>query len=82
VTASALLFEDFKTSYEKSVATTFTLSEYFELCRKDPMTYALAPERMVKAIGEPRLVQAKSDPRLLRLFGNRTLKYYDAFADF
>ena len=24
----------------------------------------------------------KSDPRLLRLFGNRTLKYYDAFADF
>ena len=31
---------------------------------------------------KPRLVQAKSDPRLLRLFGNRTLKYYDAFADF
>jgi serine protein kinase len=82
VTASSVLFDDFKTSYEKSVATTFTLTEYFDLCRKDPMTYALAPERMVKAIGEPRLVQTKSDARLLRLFGNRTLKLYDAFADF
>ena len=82
MTSTAPLFDDFKSSYEKSVATQFTLAEYFEFCRKDPMTYALAAERMVKAIGEPRLVQAKSDPRLLRLFGNRTLKYYDAFADF
>ena len=82
VTANALLFEDFKSSYEKSVAMTFTLAEYFEFCRKDPMTYALAAERMVKAIGEPRLVQTKSEPRLLRLFGNRTLKFYDAFEDF
>ena len=80
--ASALLFDDFKTSYEESVATTFTLPDYLALCRQDPMAYALAAERMVKAIGEPRLVQAKSDPRLLRLFGNRTLKFYDAFADF
>ena len=82
MTTSALLFNDFKSSYDKSVAANFTLAEYFELCRSDPMTYALAAERMVKAIGEPRLVATKSDPRLLRLFGNRTLKYYDAFADF
>src|ERR1700687_770987 len=82
VNASAVLFEDFKTSYDQSVATTFTLTEYLALCRDDPMAYALAAERMVKAIGEPRLVATKSDPRLLRLFGNRTLKYYDAFADF
>jgi len=82
VNASALLFDDYKTSYEKSVATTLTLADYFAQCSKDPMAYALAAERMVKAIGEPRLVQTKSDPRLLRLFGNRTLKFYDAFADF
>jgi serine protein kinase len=82
VSASALLFDDFKTSYEKSVSSTFSLTEFLELCRNDPMTYALAAERMIKAIGEPRLVQTKSDPRLLRLFGNRTLKYYDAFSDF
>ena len=56
MTTSALLFDDFKTSYEKSAATNFTLSEYFDLCKKDPMTYALAAERMVKAIGEPRMV--------------------------
>ena len=82
MTTSALLFDDFKTSYEKSVAASFTLAEYFQLCRDDAMTYALAAERMVKAIGEPRLLPTKSDPRLLRLFGNRTLKYYVAFADF
>jgi serine protein kinase len=77
-----MLFDDYKTSYEKSAATTLTLAEYFAQCSMDPMTYALAAERMVKAIGEPRLVQTKSEPRLLRLFGNRTLKFYDAFADF
>ncbi len=82
MTTSALLFNDFKSSYDESVAANFTLAEYFDLCRSDPMTYGLAAERMVKAIGEPRLVATKSDPRLLRLFGNRTLKYYDAFADF
>jgi serine protein kinase len=82
VNASAVLFEDFKTSYDQSVATTFTLTEYLALCRDDPMAYALAAERILKAIGEPRLVQTKSDARLLRLYGNRTLKYYDAFAEF
>jgi serine protein kinase len=82
VTTSALLFSDFKSSYDQSVAANLTLDEYFQHCRNDPMTYGLAAERMVKAIGEPRLVATKSDPRLLRLFGNRTLKYYDAFADF
>jgi serine protein kinase len=73
VTTSALLFNDFKSSYDKSVAATFTLDEYFELCRKDPLTYGLAAARMIQAIGEPRLVATKSDPRLLRLFGNRIL---------
>ena len=80
MTTSALLFDDFKTSYEKSAAATLSLPEYFDLCKKDPMTYALAAERMVRAIGEPRIVSTKSDPRLLRLFGNRSLKIYDAFA--
>ena len=82
MSANALLISDFKSSYDQTVAANLTFDEYFELCRNDPMTYALAAERMVKAIGEPRLVATKSDPRLLRLFGNRTLKYYDAFADF
>ena len=48
--ASAVLFEDFKTSYEQSVATTFTLSEYFALCRDDSMAYALAAERILSGI--------------------------------
>ncbi len=59
-----------------------SLGDYLQLCKSDPMAYALPAERMVAAIGEPELVESKSDPRLLRLFGNRTLKRYAAFADF
>jgi serine protein kinase len=82
VATSALIFDDFKSSYEQSAPATFTLDEYFGLCRSEPLTYALAAERMIKAIGEPRQIATKSDPRLLRLFGNRTLRIYDAFAEF
>jgi len=57
-------------------------SEYFDLCKKDPMTYASASERMVDAIGEPVLVDTAKDPRLSRIFTNRTIRQYPAFEDF
>src|SRR5260221_11268264 len=82
VNASAVLFEHFKTSYEQSLATTLTLTAYLEICRDDPMAYALAAERILKAIGEPRLVQPKPAARLVRLYGNRTLMYHHAFPGF
>ncbi|CCC99114.1 putative serine protein kinase [Azospirillum baldaniorum] len=41
-----------------------------------------APERILAAIGEPEIVDTAKDPRLGRIFMNRTIKIYPAFADF
>jgi serine protein kinase len=59
-----------------------SIDEYLDLCRTDPIAYATAPERMVRAIGEPIKVDTSSSNRLGRLFLNRTIKTYPAFKDF
>ena len=41
-----------------------------------------APERILAAIGEPEMVDTASDPRLGRIFMNRTIRRYPAFAEF
>ena len=46
------------------------------------MMYASAPERMLAAIGEPKLVDTSKDARLGRIFMNRTIRVYPAFAEF
>ncbi|MCW2246481.1 serine protein kinase [Azospirillum fermentarium] len=56
--------------------------EYLEGCRDDPMMYSSAAERLLAAIGEPRLVDTAKDARIGRIFMNRTIKIYPAFADF
>lgn len=59
-----------------------TVKEYIEGCAQDSLMYASAAERMLKAIGEPELIDTNKDPRLSRIFLNRTIKVYPAFADF
>ncbi len=59
-----------------------SLREFLEGCADDPMRYASASQRMLAAIGEPEIVDTASDPRLGRIFMNRTIKRYPAFADF
>ena len=59
-----------------------TLSDYLDLCREDPKTYASAAERILDAIGEPELIDTSRDPRLGRIFMNRTIRVYPAFAEF
>jgi serine protein kinase len=59
-----------------------TLEEYLKGCRNDPSFYASASERMLLAIGEPQLIDTSQDSRLGRIFMNRTMKVYPAFADF
>ncbi len=59
-----------------------TIREFLEGCRDDPMRYATAPQRMLAAIGEPQVVDTQTDPRLGRIFLNRTIKTYPAFAEF
>ena len=59
-----------------------SLAEYLAACRDDPKCYASPAERMLRAIGEPEIVDSSRDPRLGRLFLNRTIRLYPAFADF
>ncbi|NJM32601.1 MAG: PrkA family serine protein kinase, partial [Limnobacter sp.] len=62
--------------------TELSLEEYLDLCKKDPLTYASAAERMLRAIGEPEVVDTRSNPRLSRIFANRVVRRYPSFAEF
>jgi serine protein kinase len=59
-----------------------SLAEYLDACREDPLCYASPAERMLSAIGEPEIVDTSREPRLSRIFLNRTIRVYPAFADF
>ncbi|QCN94975.1 PrkA family serine protein kinase [Azospirillum argentinense] len=76
------LFTRYTQSYEGRREVEMSLTEYLQECRDDPMMYASAPERILAAIGEPEIVDTAKDPRLGRIFMNRTIKIYPAFADF
>ena len=75
-------FETFARSYDARRATDMSLQEYLKGCRDDPMMYASAPERILAAIGEPEMVDTAKDARFGRIFMNRTIRVYPAFADF
>ncbi|GIX21886.1 MAG: PrkA family serine protein kinase [Gammaproteobacteria bacterium] len=76
------LFDQFRTRYEAAQEEEYSIEEYLELCRSDPMAYASPAERMLAAIGEPQLVDTRHDPRLSRIFSNKIIKIYPAFKDF
>ena len=78
----AEVFELFSQTYREQHVEQMSLQEYLLACRDDKSMYATAPERMVAAIGEPTLVDTSADERLGRIFANRTIKTYPAFADF
>jgi len=59
-----------------------SLESYLELCKTDPLTYASAAERLLRAIGEPEILDTSKDQRLGRIFANRTLRRYPAFSEF
>ncbi len=76
------IFDHYRSRYETSQEEEYTLREYLEICRDDPSAYATPAERMLLAIGEPELVDTRLDPRLSRIFANKVIKRYPAFADF
>ena len=76
------LFDLYREQYAKSSDEEMSLTEYFELCKSDPLAYATAAERMLAAIGEPEIVDTRNDSRLSRLFSNRMIKRYPAFREF
>src|SRR5436190_144717 len=76
------LFNAFARSFEARSQTDMSMAEYLESCRSDPMRYANATERLLAAIGEPQMIDTAKDPRLGRIFLNRTMRLYPAFAGF
>src|SRR5687767_7931819 len=76
------LFNAFARSFEARSEVDMSMADYLESCRDDPMRYANAPERLLAAIGEPELIDTARDSRLGRIFLNRTIRRYPAFAAF
>jgi serine protein kinase len=76
------IFERYQARYESSREEDMSLQEYLDLCRADPMAYAGAAERLLAAIGEAELIDTHNDSRLSRIFQNKVIKRYPAFADF
>src|SRR5687767_6339445 len=76
------LFNAFARSFEARSEVDMSMADYLESCRDDPMRYANAPERLLAAIGEPELIDTARDSRLGRIFMNRTIRFYPAFAEF
>lgn len=76
------LFTQFTTDYQDASEVEMSFTEYLELCKTEPLAYATAQERMLKAIGEPELVDTSKDPRLSIIHQNRTIRVYPAFKEF
>ena len=68
--------------FKQAQSEEMSIGDYLDLCRKEPSVYASASERMLKAIGEPKLIDTRHDARLSRLFANKIIKIYPAFAEF
>ena len=73
---------NFLTRYEQTREDELSIEEYLDACKRDPLVYATAAERMLAAIGEPELFDTRHDQRLSRIFGNKVIKIYPAFKDF
>ena len=76
------LLTRYSTTYESRRDAEMSIAEYLEACRTDPIMYASAAERLLIAIGDPVVMNTAKDPRLGRIFMNRTIRTYPAFAEF
>ncbi len=76
------IFDNYAARYEKTREEEYSLQEFLDLCKKDPLAYATAPERMLAAIGEPEQIDTRNDSRRSRIFSNKIIKIYPAFREF
>ena len=76
------VFENYQQRYEKRQQEEYSLQEYLDMCKGDPLVYATASERMLAAIGEPELIDTSQEPRLSRIFSNKLIARYPAFEEF
>lgn len=76
------IFNQYQARYESQQQEEYSLSEFLDLCKKDPSVYANAAERMLLAIGEAEKIDTSKDPRLSRIFSNKVISRYPAFKEF
>ena len=76
------VISSFAARYERTRVEELSLEDYLAECKRNPLAYATAAERMLQAIGEPHFIDTRNDQRLSRLFANKTIKVYPAFAEF
>ena len=76
------VFQLLAEKHAKRQITEMSVEAYLDLCKSDSMTYASIAERMLAAIGEPTQRNTAEEPRLGRIFSNRTINEYPAFAGF
>ena len=76
------IFTAYAKTFEANREAEMSLADYLEACKKDPLVYSTATERLLAAIGEPEMVDTSKDPRLGRIFMNRTIRAYPAFSEF
>lgn len=76
------IFNSYQSRYESFTEEEYSLQEYLDLCKQDPMAYASAAERMLQAIGEPEVIDTATNERLSRLFSNKVINRYPAFYEF
>src|SRR5881296_943131 len=76
------VISSFAARYERTREEELSIEDYLAECKRNPLAYATAAERMLKAIGDPQMVDTRNDPRMSRLFANKVIKIYPAFAEF
>src|SRR5882757_7737243 len=76
------VISNFAARFERSREEELSIEDYLAECKRNPVAYATAAERMLKAIGDPKMVDTRNDPRMSRLFANKVIKIYPAFAEF
>src|SRR6202162_3086103 len=76
------IFTAYARTFEAHREAEMSLAEYLDACKKDPLVYSTATERLLAAIGEPQMVDTSKDARLGRIFMNRTIRVYPAFSEF
>ncbi|MCY7305876.1 MAG: PrkA family serine protein kinase [Rhodoferax sp.] len=73
---------NFVARYARNREEELSIDDYLGECKRNPLAYATAAERMLMAIGAPEMVDTRNEPRLSRLFANKLIKRYPAFAEF
>jgi serine protein kinase len=76
------LFTAFRESFVSALDEEMGVEDFLRYCKSDRMAYASAHECVLEAIGKPKLVNTADDARLSRIFQNRVIQTWDAFADF